>query len=196
MGRPSTAKQRLLEAACREFSRVGAQAAGVDELCRLAKINKGSFYHFFPSKSQLILACLDLSWETLREAVFEPAFAPDRPPLERIAAFFDRIVDLQERQREQVGVYSGCVYCTLGNEIGFLDTAIQNSVASFMDRNLAYLTAAYAEANENSALSQAPEKLAEITYTLLLGSMIEVKIRQNIGPLHRAKEVIIRLIKN
>ena len=195
MGRPSTAKQRLLDTACREFARIGAQAIGVDELCRKAGINKGSFYHFFPSKSDLILKCLEVAWDELRNEVFEPAFAPDRPPLNRIEEFFDRVVAMQEKNRAELGVYTGCLFCTLGNEMAFLDSAIQKSAVNFMNINVAYLTAAFSDAHEIKPQSSPPELLAEITYSLLLGSMIEVKIRQELTPLFRAKAASLGLIR-
>lgn len=195
MGRPSTARQRLLDTACREFARVGAQAIGVDELCRLAGINKGSFYHFFPSKTDLLLSCLEVSWEHLRADVFEPAFAPDLSPKERIGAFFDRIVNAQETQKTSYGEYFGCLFCSLGNEIGTQIPEVRDAVTDFMDRNLAYLSHAFAEAEDSHRLAFPPKFLAENTYTLLLGALVEVKLRQNLAPLLRSKAAALAFIQ-
>jgi TetR/AcrR family transcriptional repressor of nem operon len=195
MGRPSTAKTRLLETACEEFSRVGAQATGVDVLCRKAGIHKGSFYHFFPSKSDLILKCLEITRDQRRDEVFEPAFAPDQSPEERMIQFFDRSMALQEKTRATLGLYTGCLFCTLGNELAFLDPAIRESVVNFMDLNLAYLTAAFSDAAERKKLAAAPEQLAEFVSFVLWGATLEVKIRQEMDPLQKAKEASLRLIK-
>lgn len=195
MGRPSTAKQRLLETASQEFARVGAQAVGVDELCRLAGINKGSFYHFFPSKADLIQACLYASWDDLRTYVFEPAFAPDRAPLERIGDFFDRILGQQRRSFTRTGVVCGCLFCSLGSEMGSLDPEVRATVTEFMDRNLAFLSGAYSEAIENGDLQGDASTLAATTYTLLLGGLLEAKIRQNLAPLEHAKEAALLLTR-
>ena len=41
------------------------QAVGVDELCQAADVRKGSFYHYFSSKSELAKAVIDLHAEGL-----------------------------------------------------------------------------------------------------------------------------------
>ena len=195
MGRPSTARQRLLETACAQFSRVGSQAIGVDELCRRAKVNKGSFYHFFPSKNDLILTCLEVAWEHLRAEVFEPAFAPDRLPAERLAEFFDRLVKQQEINREEFGTYSGCIFCTLGIEIGAQQDAVRQEVIGFIHRNVAFLTGAYAEALETAGSNADPAELAETAYLLTQGALLEVRIRQSVMPLERAKAAALELLQ-
>jgi TetR/AcrR family transcriptional regulator, transcriptional repressor for nem operon len=197
MGRPSTARQRLLETACREFARSGAQAVGVDELCRRAGINKGSFYHFFPSKADLILTCLEVSWDQLRTEVFEPAFAPDRTPRERIGEFFDRLINQQLKLKEENGTFGGCIFCTLGSEISHQEERVRAAVLGFMNRNIAFLTGAYAEALERDEgrPGEDPALLAENAYTLILGALVELKIRQELRPLERAKEAALGLLR-
>src|SRR5579871_5978493 len=66
-------------------------AVSVDDLCKHAGVHKGSFYHFFPSKRDLMLAALEVQWQQAREQVLEPAFAPDVAPLQRIVRFFSLI---------------------------------------------------------------------------------------------------------
>lgn len=53
------ARQQLLEAAEEAVLARGLSAATVDEICRLAGVTKGAFYHHFKSKDALALAVLD-----------------------------------------------------------------------------------------------------------------------------------------
>lgn len=59
MGRTSDAKDRLIAAAMELMYARGYTAVGVQEICDRAGVNKGSFYHFFPSKQALVLAVIE-----------------------------------------------------------------------------------------------------------------------------------------
>ncbi len=59
------------------FHRRGYNAVGLKEICAEAKVNRGSFYNFFPSKRDLVLAVIDAHWESYRDEILEPAFATD-----------------------------------------------------------------------------------------------------------------------
>jgi AcrR family transcriptional regulator len=59
MGRPSDARQQLIGAAREVIYANSYEAVTVDELCAAAGVNKSSFYHFFSSKQELVLATLD-----------------------------------------------------------------------------------------------------------------------------------------
>lgn len=63
MPRTSDARERIVTSAARLFLERSYQAVGVDELCRAADVRKGSFYHYFPSKSELAKAVIDLHAE-------------------------------------------------------------------------------------------------------------------------------------
>jgi AcrR family transcriptional regulator len=72
---------RILEAAQAEFARNGYDATGVAELCRVAGVTKGAFYHHFASKQEVFLELLS-SWlsaldEQVRQAVSTDSVAPD-----------------------------------------------------------------------------------------------------------------------
>ncbi len=54
-----TAKEKLLEAAQTLMLSKGYPATTVDEICELASVSKGSFYHLFDSKEELGLAVLE-----------------------------------------------------------------------------------------------------------------------------------------
>ena len=63
MGRRSDAKARLVAGADGLFRDHGFAAVGVAQLCGAAVVNKGSFYHFFPSKQALLLEVVAAAWD-------------------------------------------------------------------------------------------------------------------------------------
>ncbi|MGC5562157.1 TetR/AcrR family transcriptional regulator [Streptomyces sp. FR-108] len=58
-GRPSEARSRLLDTACRIFYEEGIHAVGVDRIVTEAQVTRATLYRHFPSKEDLVLAYLD-----------------------------------------------------------------------------------------------------------------------------------------
>jgi TetR/AcrR family transcriptional regulator, transcriptional repressor for nem operon len=56
---PVESRERLLAAASHFFLGGSYHGAGIAEICSMAMVQKGTFYHFFPSKTELLLAVID-----------------------------------------------------------------------------------------------------------------------------------------
>ena len=65
---PIATRQRILEAATREFARLGLGGARVDTIATRAKANKRMIYHYFGSKNNLFLAVLESAYSAIRSA--------------------------------------------------------------------------------------------------------------------------------
>ena len=60
-------REALVAAAVAEFSRTGFAGARVDEIARLAGVNKQLVYHYFDSKQGLYLVALESVYAEIRE---------------------------------------------------------------------------------------------------------------------------------
>lgn len=82
-------RTRLLEAGLTAIRRKGYSATTVDELCAIAGVTKGGFFHHFKSKEALGVAAADY-WSQRTGDLFAnaPYHEPD-DPLERIMAYID-----------------------------------------------------------------------------------------------------------
>ena len=82
-------RTRLLEAALTSIRRKGYSATTVDELCAIAGVTKGGFFHHFKSKEALGVAAADY-WSQMTGGLFAnaPYHAPE-DPLERVLAYID-----------------------------------------------------------------------------------------------------------
>ncbi|MFK4547958.1 AcrR family transcriptional regulator [Streptomyces tendae] len=89
-GRPSEARSRLLNTACRLFYAEGIHAVGVDRIATEAQVTRATFYRHFPSKEELVLAYLDEADLAMRRRADE-AVAAGLPAADTIRALSESI---------------------------------------------------------------------------------------------------------
>lgn len=131
MGRPSNAKQRLIAAARKVIFTHSYEGVSVDDLCLAAEVNKSSFYHYFPSKQELLLTAIDSQWEWFEQTILKPTFLVQSPPHQRIQHFFDLTMERQQEQKQLDGHMCGCPAGNLTLEMGTQDEAIRARIALF-----------------------------------------------------------------
>jgi len=70
--RSEETRAHILDAALRQFAIAGYNSASVDEICAVAGVSKGAFYHHFHSKQAVFLALLE-GWLTMIDLGLEAA---------------------------------------------------------------------------------------------------------------------------
>ena len=83
------ARRRLLDAAMQVIRGQGYSATSVDDICRIAGLTKGAFFHHFKSKEELAVAAA-AHFSAMAEGLF--AAAPYRQlsdPLDRLLGYID-----------------------------------------------------------------------------------------------------------
>ena len=101
-------RERVLGIAEQMFRQSGVQAVSVDAIAQAAGIKKMTLYRCFPSKEELVMACMD-QWEAAFRRIWDQA--QDQYPNEsarQLLAFFQSIYELVS----QPG-YSGNVFMHL-----------------------------------------------------------------------------------
>lgn len=108
------ARDRILDAAYKLFSRRGVRAVGVDELIARAGVAKATFYHHFPSKDDLVFAFLEQR-EQLWTKGWVEAEARRRggTPEEQLLAIFDLFGEWFQRDD-----FEGCSFINVLLEFG------------------------------------------------------------------------------
>jgi AcrR family transcriptional regulator len=120
--------ERLLDAAVDAFSRRGYGDVNVDDICKAARIAKGSFYRHYRSKEELFFAAAEAAANEVAES-FGRAMASGPVPLERapevLAPLIERRVpvfmDLFTRAIQRRPGYPGTarrVFSSLAVELG------------------------------------------------------------------------------
>lgn len=104
---------------------------GVEDVCRAAGVNKGSLYHFFPSKQALGLAVLDRNWELMR-GLLDEAFDAEAPPLDRLDAFLTAYASMMRTMREHLGATPGCPLGNLAAELSAHEPDMRARIAEVL----------------------------------------------------------------
>lgn len=145
MGRTSDADERLMTAALDLMWEESYGAVTIDDICRRAKVKKGSFYYFFDSKSDLAVAALELSAQA-QQVIWEEQFSSAKPPLERIRARADYTYHKQAEIKARTGKVLGCPLCSVGSEICNQDERIRAKIQHILARNTKYWESAIRDA--------------------------------------------------
>lgn len=173
----------------------GYEAVGVESICQKAGLNKGSFYHYFPAKTDLTLAVLESCWQDYQKTVLAPAFDASIPPLERLAAFFNLCYRCHRETRERSGHICGCFFGTLGGELSSREDKIRSRVEGIMRGIASYFEEALLEAH-----SQGIIRVSDVTATAqamvacMEGMVLLAKIYNNPEILHGLVPSIFQLI--
>ena len=122
--------QRILESAQELIHASSYSDVGVAAICKKAKVQKGSFYHFFSSKQDLTLAVIDKNSADMKAYVIDQAFQPSLSPLERIQRFFDLIIETQIRIHQQSDRVYGCPFGNLATEMSTQDEGIRTRLGT------------------------------------------------------------------
>ena len=129
-------RTRLIEAARELLWERSFQAAGVDELCARANVRKGSFYHYFPSKTDLAVAAIEENWEEVKSAVFDSILQSDKSGLEQLAAFVKAVDKLQSKEARASGSFAGCPFGNLGQEMARQDERIRTTLDGIFEQHV------------------------------------------------------------
>ncbi|WP_116042043.1 TetR/AcrR family transcriptional regulator [Amycolatopsis palatopharyngis] len=127
MGRTSDARERIVRTAARLFLTRSYTSVGVGEICAAADVRKGSFYHYFPAKTDVAIAVIDLHAAGLEQRLREAGAAEPAQALRGVALAVGRI---QLGFEERFGQVVGCPFGNLAAELSTADTVVREHLAA------------------------------------------------------------------
>lgn len=170
-------KTKLLDAALSAIRSQGYAATSVDDICHAAGVTKGSFFHHFKSKEELALAAAD-HFSAMASGLFASApYHAAKDPAERVLGYIDFRADMLKRE---IPEYT-CLLGTMVQETYLSHPAIRAACDRYMSEHAETLVKDIAEAKALHAPDAAwtPESVAFYTQTVLQGSFIFAKAKQN-----------------
>lgn len=168
----SGTKTVILDAAEDLIKRFGANGISFQDVSDMVGIRKPSIYHYFPSKSDLILAVLqrenDEFFLNLNRIVSSNATAAHK--LKRYVGLFENTFS------EGRGGYA-CLIGMLSAEVAKHDDSVTKVLREFIQGNIRVLTTILEDGRKEGGLAfrGSSEILANLVFSLLEGAMVVVR---------------------
>lgn len=194
MGRTSDAEEKLLDAA---LALVWANSVGgvtVEMICRSAGVRPGTFYHFFPSKNELIAKALARHWEE-RVAELDACFGPDLTPVQQLSAFSENCYRKALEQKKTGGRVLGSPFMAVGSELGDSDPHIAAVVKKVTAGYRKYMEKAIKAGMKSGDFHVCDAACAaRLISTLGLGTMITARVHNEPRLLKGMAETVLHLL--
>jgi len=197
MGRVSDAKDRLLDAAIKLVWRSSYGAVSVEDICEEAGVKKGSFYHFFPGKNELVAAAFRRLWVSNRPEL-DRIFSPSIPPVERLRGFFAYVGTRQKQLCKDAGRVLGCPFSSIGTELvspGANDGGLRDAIQELVRGKICYIESALRDAMADGSIAKGnASALAKTLYLYIEGALSQARIQNDLSLLNDVEENGMRLI--
>ena len=179
-------RDRIIEAAKSRFHSRSYADVGIKEICDTAKIQKGSFYHFFPSKRDLVLAVIDEFASEWADGFVAEAFDPALPPMDRFSYMIDAAYYWQKSVKEKHGKISGCLFGNLVLEVSTKDDVLRARLNAVFSQAKARFQGALDDAIECGDIEPLNSELtAEAMLAYLEGMILFAKAKNDPEVLYR-----------
>ena len=194
MARVTDTRDKLLDAALQLVWEEGVGSASVDDICEKAEVRKGSFYHFFKSKGDLIIAALEAHFEGAR-VEFDRLFSPSVAPVERLRGFFEYMLSRQEMKRQQVGRVLGCPYMSAGVSCSSEEQIIREKVETIFAVYRKYFETALRDGKADGSI---PVKDVPVTvetiFQFIEGTMSAARIQNSMKPIEHMGRAAFQML--
>ena len=195
MGRTSDAKARLITAAMELMYARGYTAVGVQELCTHAGVNKGSFYHFFPSKQALALVVIEAYAQDLQQ-LWRAAMSSTCSPLERLQRVFEDTYETHCQLVNQRGQMMGCPLGNFAVELSSQDDLIRQKLAETFSGWTAVIERMLREAAANGDLpSLDVDTTAQTLIAYFEGVLLLAKTQNDPGVVKKLARGAVHLVE-
>jgi AcrR family transcriptional regulator len=149
-GRPSAARERLLNTAAAIFYAAGIHSVGVERIVAEAKVTRATFYRHFPSKEDLVVAYLNQAHQYFRSR-HEQALASGNPVADILREISRQIVEDIQRPG-----FRGCAFLNAAAEYPDVGHPVHRVVLAHREWFLTVITGLFAQIRKGGP----PERLS------------------------------------
>ena len=182
----SDTRERIIEVAKKRFHARSYADVGIKEICDLAEIQKGSFYHFFPSKRDLVLAVIDEFAADWAQGFVAEAFDPALPPMDRIDYVIDAAYYWQKSNKDLNGHIPGCLFGNLALEVSTQDDVLRAKLSAVFNTARGRFRDTLEQAIEQGAISPLDsDATAEAMLAYLEGMILLAKAQNDPDVIYR-----------
>ena len=187
-------RTRLVQSAMQLFWEQGYNSTSIADVLQTAKVNSGSLYYFFPGKSDLLAAVLDMYHEGIRPMLLEPAWQGIDDPIERIfallAKYRNSLVDTE--------CFYGCPIGSLALELHEPDLPVRERLARNFTAWIEAIEECLANAKARLPKDLNRRDLAQFVLTAMEGGVMQARTFRDIeyfdGTVRQLREYFNRLL--
>lgn len=179
-------RERLIETSTDLIWKSSYGSVSVDGICKAAGVQKGSFYHYFPSKIDLAVASMEQAYEDFRP-IMDDIFSSDNSPEIRFEKYAQAAYDIQKEIAKEHGMVCGCPFVSLAAEMAPQDEKIRTTTDEIIGYHQEYYKAALRDMITGGSISKDTDinSKADQIYTFVMGQMMMARVRNSLVPLKR-----------
>jgi TetR/AcrR family transcriptional regulator, transcriptional repressor for nem operon len=184
MGRTGQAREKLLESALEALWANSYGKTSVEDLCQVAGVQKGSFYHYFSSKAELVNAVILHEWETKFAPIYDRCFSASKPPLQRLLDMADELHTEQSAIQQRHGRVLGCPLMSLAMEVSTTEHELAETIDTIFQYFHRYLLAIVRDAQAEGLIRVVNiEQTAQVLHRYIDGAISQARIKNTLEPL-------------
>ena len=182
-------KRRLLDVGLATLLERGYNATGIQDLLVATSVPKGSFYHHFASKEDFALQVIDRYVAEVHSLLDQALGDTDRPPLERVRSFFERMLAMYASQG-----HLGSLIGLLGQELAAVSTSFRRRIEGAFDGIARRLAEALDEARRRGDLpaDNDPAQTAALIIDCWEGAAMRSRLLRSPAPLEAILDAAFR----
>lgn len=189
-GRVGPARARIVRAATMLFWRDGYHPVSTEAICRAAGVRKGSLYYAFPSKADILLACL----HEVGEAEWSEVAALYAEASDDAAAAFRRHLGWFALEQRRLKAASGIVLGTFDMALGVsIPEPVLLAMREYRVRHVARMRASI-EQVLGPRLADRADWLTDMVSQLVMGTMVRARLIDDVAPLEALPRMVFELI--
>src|ERR1700742_3588105 len=177
-------RERIVEAGLYLFWLQGYAATGMAEILARAEANAGSFYHFFKTKEELLIAVLELYIQSLEPVVVQPVLGAVADPIERVFG----ILEFYRRNLLATGCTYGCPIGRLALEIPEEQFRVHKRLADNFDGWTAAIEKFLEDARERFPAGTNFATLSKFVLTVMEGGVMQARAHRDVAPFDASVE--------
>lgn len=173
-GTETDTRTRLLDAGAELFTAKGFNGTGLSEILQLAKVPRGSFYHYFASKKEFAIVLIERTRDDFIEEL-RPLLSDRRiSPLQRLRRTFEHVRECCG----EAGPTVECLITKIALETGNLSEPVHAAVKCTYQQWSALLAQAIREGQAAGEIEahHDPDRLADVLTMLWEGAVMRMQI--------------------
>ena len=174
---PDSTRERIVLAGLRLFAAKGYQSTSIVDLLQAADAHSGSFYHFFPTKQDLLLAVLKTYRDGIEPMLLAPAWEGILDPIAKVFA----LLAAYRRALESSDCTYGCPIGSLALELHEPDPPVRELLAVNFSGWVRHIRACLDAARNRLPHGVDTEQLASFVLTTMEGGVMQARTHRSLS---------------